>query len=57
MLKFLREVRAELEKVTFPSRNEVIRLTGIVLAISLIVGVFSGAADYLFIKILEIIIK
>ena len=57
MLNFVKEVRSELEKVTFPTRNEVIRLTGVVIFISVFVGVFIGASDLLFTKILELILK
>lgn len=57
MLKFLKEVRGELEKVTFPSRKEIVRLTGVVIFISVFVGVFIGVSDLLFTKVLELIIK
>lgn len=57
MIKFLKEVRAELEKVTFPSRKELIRLTGVVIFISLVVGIFTGVADIIFTKLLEYIVK
>lgn len=54
---FLKETLDELKKVTWPSQNEVIRLTIIVIAVSLIVGVFIGALDFVFTKITEIVVK
>lgn len=56
MVGFLRQVRGELEKVTFPSRDEVIRLTLLVIAISLIVGFYLGALDYIFLRLLQFIL-
>ena len=57
MLSFLKEVRSELEKVTFPTRKEAMRLTGIVIVISVFVGLLIGFSDLLLTKILEIVIK
>lgn len=45
---FLREVRAELEKVTWPTRQQTIRLTTIVVGVSVAIGAILGAFDYLF---------
>lgn len=53
---FFSEVKTELEKVTWPKRDEVIRLTLVVIAISAIVAVFVGSLDYLFTKLLEIVV-
>lgn len=54
---FLKETREELKKVTWPTQQEVVRLTSVVIAVSLIVGLFIGAFDFLFTKIMEIILK
>lgn len=53
---FLREVRDELSKVVWPTRDEVIRLTGVVLLISLGVGLYLGAADFVLTKLVEVVI-
>lgn len=53
---FLKEVRLELDRVTWPSRGEVLRLTGIVLAISLAIGLFLGLIDFVFVKVMEILL-
>ena len=54
---FLKEVTDELKKVVWPTRSEVTRLTGVVIVVSLIVGVFLGGIDFLLTKLMEIIIK
>ena len=45
-IQFLREVKSELAKVVWPERSQVIRTTLAVIALSLLVAVFLGAADY-----------
>jgi len=54
---FLKEVRDELNKVVWPSRDEVIRLTVVVIVVSLIVGFYLGTLDYIFTKLITLIIK
>lgn len=54
---FLKEVQEELKKVVWPTREEVIRLTLVVIIISLIVGLFLGGIDIMLTKITEILIK
>ncbi len=56
-IAFLKETKDELKKVVWPTKNEVIRLTGVVILVSLIVGLFLGGVDFVFTKITEIIIK
>lgn len=47
----------ELKKVTWPSRRETIRLTLVVIIISLIIGAYIGIIDILFTKVLELLTK
>jgi preprotein translocase subunit SecE len=54
---FLKEVRDELKKVVWPTRDEVIRLTAVVIIVSLIVGFFLGGLDYIFTKLMALIIR
>lgn len=56
VLAYLSEVRLELSKVTWPKRNEVIKLTLIVFIISAIVGAYTGALDFVFTKLLEFLV-
>lgn len=46
--KFIREVRAEVSKVTWPTRKETIVSTTMVLALALIAALFFMAIDGLF---------
>lgn len=57
VVSFFSEVRQELTKVTWPKRDEVIRLTAIVLAVSAIIGAYVGGLDYLFTKALGLLIS
>lgn len=50
-LQFFKEVIAELKKVTWPTRAETIKLTAVVIAISVIVGLFIGALDITFLRL------
>lgn len=44
---FLREVRTELSKVSWPSRNELIGSTTVVIIITLILAAFTGVIDFI----------
>ena len=52
-VNFLREVQDELKKVVWPTRDEVIRLTGVVMLVSLGVGLFLGGDDFILSKLIE----
>ena len=47
---------AELKKVTWPSKEETLRLTIVVLLLSAFVGLLLGVADYAFSKLMEILL-
>jgi preprotein translocase subunit SecE len=51
-LSFLRETRDEMKKVVWPTQTEIIRLTGIVIIVSVMVGLFIGGLDFLLTTIL-----
>lgn len=54
---FLKEVKDELGKVVWPTRDEIIRLTAVVIIVSLIVGVYLGLIDLILTKILALVVK
>lgn len=56
-LVFLKEVKTELKNVSWPSKEETIRLTALVVFISIIVGGFIGIFDFLFTNLFTLIIK
>jgi len=54
---FVREVISELKKVTWPTREEALKLTVVVIAISVIVGIFIGILDTTFLRITGFIFR
>ena len=56
-LVFLREARSELHKVTWPTRQEAINLTMIVIATSAAVGLLLGGIDVLLGQFFRLLIK
>ena len=50
---FLPEVVAEMRKVTFPSRQEVIGTTGVVLVTSVIFAVYLWGVDVVILKVYQ----
>jgi preprotein translocase subunit SecE len=55
--KFFSEVASELRKVTWPTRDETVKLTAAVIIISLAVGLFIGGLDILFVNITTMVFK
>ncbi len=53
---FFREVYVELRKTNWLTRNEVLRYTMIVLAVTIVVAGFLGGLDYLFSTVLRSVI-
>ena len=47
------DVYSELSKVTWPSRNDAIRLTGLVLVVAAVIGAFLSLWDYGFSQLFE----
>jgi preprotein translocase subunit SecE len=47
LVKFMREVRAEAAKTTWPSRKETVQTTGLVLAMVIVTAVFFLTVDQL----------
>ncbi len=56
-ISYIRETVSELKKVTWPSRQATLKLTGIVLGISAIVGAYVGGLDYLLTNLLTLIVN
>jgi preprotein translocase subunit SecE len=46
--RFVRETKSELKTVLWPTRPEAVRLTMIVIAVSIVIGIFLGTVDYVF---------
>ncbi|GAC1518950.1 MAG: hypothetical protein NVS2B7_40080 [Herpetosiphon sp.] len=55
--RWLRETRGELRKVVWPTREEALRLTYVVLGISAVLGAVLGLADSLLTAIYGLLVK
>lgn len=53
ILTFLREAKVELSRVNWPSQQEIMRYTVLVIVISITVALFLGALDFLFSFLVE----
>ena len=53
---FFQEARQEFRHVNWPTRDEAIRLTSVVVALSVLLAVFLGALDYFFTLLLKIFV-
>ena len=56
-LHFLQEVRAELEKVVWPTREQTIRYSILVIVVAVVVGLFLGGLDYLLTLLQDYLIR
>lgn len=56
-VQFVREVIAELKKVTWPTRTETMKLTVVVIVLSFVVGAFIGILDITFLKITSLLFR
>ena len=54
---FLTEVRAEMQKVTWPTREELIGSTGVVLATMFFLSTFIGIADFVLSYVLAVVMR
>jgi len=53
---FLAQVQQELKQVTWPTRQETLRLTLMVIGVSVAAGIYLGGLDYLFTNIMGLIL-
>jgi len=53
IVAFLKEAKLEMKKVNWPTRQETIRYTLIVIGISVAVAIFLGGFDFIFTTILN----
>ena len=56
VLEFLKAVWAELQRVQWPNRTQLVQLTGVVLFFVVIVGAYLGALDAIFSKLIQSIL-
>jgi len=56
-IDFLASVKVELSKVVWPTPEQTIKLTVVVIVVTLTVGFFIGAIDSILTKALELLLK
>ena len=54
---FLKEVKAELLKVSWPTRDQVIKLTIVVVVVSFAIGLYIGGLDLAFTKLTDLLLS
>ena len=57
IIKYFKETRAELRKVNWPSRQEALNLTLIVVAFTIFMAALLGIIDYIFALVFGLIIR
>ncbi len=57
VVRYYRETVGELKKVVWPTREEALRLTWIVLVVITIMAIILGSADYLFSQLFRFLIS
>jgi len=53
LFTFLREVRLEMKKVSWPTRKEAVKYTLIIIGVTIVVAAFLGGLDYVFTTMLN----
>jgi preprotein translocase subunit SecE len=57
VIDFLQEVRVELGKVVWPSRQQTIQLTTVVILVTIVMGIFIGIIDYGLTQLTTLLLK
>ena len=57
IVQFLKEVKVELKRVTWPSRKETIAGTAVVLVIVFITALFLGVVDFGLSKLMKLVLR
>lgn len=57
VINYLKEVRVELTKVIWPKKQEVVKLTLVVIIVSSVVAAYLGLLDYGLTKLLELLVN
>lgn len=55
--EFLKGSLAELKQVIWPTKATVVRLTLVVISVSLLTGLIIGGLDYLFLNVVGLLVK
>lgn len=55
--RYLKEVRSEMSKVIWPTREQTMNLTSVVLAVMVAMSIFLGVLDYVFGGLIQLLIS
>ncbi|MBI3943263.1 MAG: preprotein translocase subunit SecE [Chloroflexi bacterium] len=55
--RYVRQTRDELRKVVWPTREEAINLTVVVLAVTVTMSAFLGLVDYIFSQVISLLVR
>lgn len=55
--RWLRETRGELRKVTWPTREEALRLTYVVIGLSVVMGAVLGGVDFILNSLYTLVLR
>ena len=55
--QFFREVKVELQKVTFPTRQETVGSTVVVLVLTVIMAIYLGFSDWALARIVQLLLR
>ncbi|MEW6110804.1 MAG: preprotein translocase subunit SecE [Thermodesulfobacteriota bacterium] len=56
-MEFFREVKAELQKVTFPTRQETLGSTVVVLVLTVIMALYLGFSDWALARVVKMLLQ
>lgn len=57
VIRFIKQSIAEFKKIEWPTRKQTIRLTGLVIGVSVIVSLYVSGLDYLFTKAIGLVLR
>jgi preprotein translocase subunit SecE len=57
VVRYFKETRAEIRKVSWPTREEATNLTAIVLAVTVAMAIFLGTVDYIFGQLIAALVR
>jgi preprotein translocase subunit SecE len=57
IIQFFRDVVSEMKKVTWPSKNDVIKYTFSIILFSVVVAAILGAADFGLLRLVDLLFK
>lgn len=57
LIEYLKDTRAEMKHVSWPTKDQTVSYTVLVILLSVVVAIFLGVFDAAFRKLLELVVK